>query len=69
MPNLRHGSNLCQCGACGEYFNSVGVFDKHRIGPHTGSRSCKTISDMVGAGWSKSSTGFWMITENNEVNK
>lgn len=43
----------CKCGACGEYFNSVGAFDKHRRGKPT-ERYCDT-SKLV-----KNNAGYWV---------
>ena len=41
----------CQCAACGEYFNSVGAFEKHRTGSHQkDSRRCLKADEMEKAG-------------------
>jgi len=48
--------NRCQCPACGEYFNSVAAFDKHRTGPAS-DRSCL---DPESLGMSRNAAGFWI---------
>lgn len=50
----------CRCSACGEFFNSVSVFDAHRTGPHGPGRRCLTAEEMVSRGWLKNSQGFWI---------
>ena len=53
----------CQCSVCGELFNSVSVFDRHRKGAyleHTTKRQCLTIDQMVVRGWIKNAQGFWI---------
>ena len=50
----------CQCCACGEYFGSVAVFDRHRIGRHGVDRRCLSRSDMSALGWVQNDRGFWI---------
>ena len=53
----------CQCRGCGEFFNSVHAFDKHRVGvydiraPGYG-RHCRTPAEMEAAGMSNSDRGW-----------
>jgi hypothetical protein len=57
--------NRCKCSHCGEYFNSLRGFDKHRMGSFKDRgiyRRCLTIVELVARGWSKNKEGFW-ITE------
>lgn len=53
MDKRKVGNRRCKCGACGEYFNSVYAFDKHRVGLYT-DRRCDT-SKMV-----KNQEGYWL---------
>lgn len=46
----------CQCAECGEYFNSVVSFDKHRKGKYNVKRYC---IDPVSLGMEKNKQGFW----------
>lgn len=55
--------NRNQCAGCGEFFNSNGAFDKHRIGKHGIDRRCMTPQEMVDAGFFKPDDGFWRGSE------
>lgn len=57
--NLKLTGNRSQCGACREYFNSVGAFDKHRVGTPA-DRSCASPSDI---GMSFNAAGYWITKE------
>jgi hypothetical protein len=50
----------CQCTGCGEYFNRVSTFDKHRVGEHGVNRHCLTEAQMTDKGWSRNAAGFWI---------
>ena len=56
----------CLCTACGEYFGSVVVFDRHRVGSYAkpgewkGNRRCITPSEMTARGWIRNGRGFWI---------
>lgn len=56
----------CQCGACGDYFNSTSTFEGHRVGGYakpgqlTGNRRCLLESELLAKGWSRNPTGFWI---------
>jgi hypothetical protein len=53
----------CQCSRCGEYFNSVSVFDRHRIGNWEAEgvyRRCLSILEMLSRGWRLNRRGFWI---------
>lgn len=55
--------NRCQCRACGEYFNSVSSFDRHRAGDwqNRGSnRRCRAPDELIAKGWSKNTAGYWI---------
>jgi hypothetical protein len=58
MKLLRGNRN--QCGGCNEYFNSIGAFDKHRVGGFDGSRRCLNPEEMIAKGMSKNDDGFWI---------
>ena len=60
---FRLTGSICQCAVCGEVFNSVSVFDLHRIGSCQGqlsARRCLAIHEMAARGWSKNARGFWV---------
>lgn len=62
-PQLR-GSRV-QCTACGEYFASVAVFDRHRVGEFAGvggvnTRRCLSVEEMQAQEWPKTEKGFWL---------
>lgn len=59
MGRLTIGSNLCQCGACGEHFRSPSAFDKHRSGDQE-ARRCLTPDEMREAGMVVNAAGFWV---------
>lgn len=53
----------CRCAACGALFNSVSVFDRHRVGPWTDQgahRRCLNRDEMIRRGWCVSKVGFWI---------
>jgi hypothetical protein len=55
------GQSRCQCPACGEYFNRVSTFDKHRTGDYS-QRRCLTAEQMTAKGWRKNEAGFWVTS-------
>jgi len=63
MPRLT--GNRCQCPTCGEYFNGVQPFDKHRAGRYAkpgewqGNRRCLTVADMEARRFIRNAAGFW----------
>jgi hypothetical protein len=56
--------NHCQCTGCGEYFNSVYAFDKHRAGGYSTptSRRCRPPAELVARGWGKNAAGWWITS-------
>lgn len=50
----------CQCCACGEYFGSVDVFDRHMVGEHGVNRRCLSGDEMSALGWARNQRGFWI---------
>lgn len=53
----------CQCSACGEFFNSVSMFDLHRVGSYATfakDRRCLTADEMLAKGYLKNAAGFWI---------
>ena len=54
--------NRCECAACGEPFNGVSGFDRHRVGRHGLDRRCLDVAEMVAHGFARNFAGFW-ITE------
>ena len=62
MPRLT--GNRSQCPTCGEYFNGVQPFDKHRVGEYAKAgqpttRRCLTVAEMEARGWTRNAKGFW----------
>jgi DMSO/TMAO reductase YedYZ molybdopterin-dependent catalytic subunit len=52
----------CRCDSCGEHFNSVSVFDRHRVGDwqdRGAHRRCLSVPEMQARNWSQNATGFW----------
>ena len=52
-----------QCPRCAEYFNSISVFDRHRIGNWEAegrNRRCLTRLEMLSRGWRLNRRGFWI---------
>ena len=63
QPTLPLSGNRCQCAACGEYFNSTSVFDRHRRGDYgnpASPRRCLRPEEMEARGFSKNTKGFWV---------
>lgn len=63
MIAARLTGSRCRCSACGELFNSVSLFDRHRVGTweHRGAnRRCLTIPQMQARGWRLNVRGFWI---------
>lgn len=63
QPRPRLSGNRCRCTACGEYFNSVSAFDRHRLGSYQnrgGQRRCRTWRELRSLGWAVSAAGFWI---------
>jgi hypothetical protein len=50
----------CKCSGCAEYFNSVSVFDAHRVGGFGPERRCLSIGEMLAKGWIRNSAQFWI---------
>jgi hypothetical protein len=54
--------NRCQCTACGEYFNRVSTFDRHRVGTFGLDRRCLTLDEMAAKGWHTNAAGFYVTS-------
>jgi hypothetical protein len=53
----------CQCSACGEHFNSTGMFDRHRTGVYSdmgAHRRCLNPAELLAKGYLKNAAGFWI---------
>jgi hypothetical protein len=46
-PQLRPGSERCQCGECHQFFSTTRNFDKHRVGPYDGVRCCLSPAEIA----------------------
>lgn len=67
---VRLTGNRCQCTACGQYYNSVSVFDRHRVGGWENygcNRRCLTEIEMQARGWVKTRKGFWIERQRLDV--
>jgi hypothetical protein len=62
MSGQRLSGNRCLCRSCGQYFNSLKGFDRHRVGAYPNSRRCLTSPEMIRRGMTANRAGFW-ITE------
>jgi hypothetical protein len=63
MIAARLTGSRCRCTACGGLFNSVSVFDRHRVGNlenRGANRRCLTIPQMQAKGWRVNARGFWI---------
>ena len=56
----------CECAACGQRFNRVSTFDKHRVGEFAkpgeshNTRACLSIDEMQAKGWLVNRAGYWI---------
>ncbi len=67
MIAQRLTGSRCRCSACGEYFNSVSTFDRHRHGGWQGrgaDRRCLTPAELRARGWTLNAHGFWIERKN-----
>jgi hypothetical protein len=63
MIAVRLTGSRCRCASCGQLFNSVSVFDRHRVGgwsDYGARRHCLTSSGMIARGWRVNACGFWI---------
>ena len=51
-------SKVCGCRACGEVFNSLSAFDRHRIGKYP-NKQCLTAEELTEKGWKQNTKGYW----------
>lgn len=52
--------NKCECTACGQFFNRVSTFDRHRVGQFGVDRRCLTMDEMTAKGWRLNDKRFWL---------
>jgi hypothetical protein len=60
VPKLTN--SRCRC-SCGQFFNSVSAFDRHRVGDWRDrgiQRYCLTVLEMLAKGWTLNAAGFWV---------
>lgn len=62
MNSRRLTGSRCLCRGCGEYFNSVHAFDRHRVWDSHTVQRCLNQEELFRKGMSINSSGFW-ITE------
>lgn len=62
MTSRRLTSSRCLCRGCGEYFNSVRAFDRHRVWASPTCRRCLSVYEMQRKGMCVNGDQFW-ITE------
>lgn len=60
MRSPKLTGSRCLCRACGERFNSIAAFDRHRIDAFSGSRRCLTAEEMSRLGMTRNAAGFWI---------
>lgn len=63
MIAVRLTGSRCRCAKCAELFNSISVFDRHRVGNWEGrgaNRRCLTNLQMQAKGWRVNTRGFWI---------
>jgi hypothetical protein len=66
MSNLR--GDHCLCRACSEYFNSTGMFDRHRVGRYSPmERRCLSPLEMRAKGYLQNDSGFWIRSKRPEA--
>lgn len=61
--NMKLSGNRCQCPTCGQFFNSVSVFDRHRVGSFddpANPRRCLTTRQMLAKGFAQNGKGYWV---------
>lgn len=67
MTPLKVSHTRCQCAECGEYFNSVAAFDKHRIHKVDNKPVYPYFLSVEGMGLSgmiKNDSGYWCGSAN-----
>lgn len=57
----------CECTACGQFFNRVSTFDKHRVGNFGVDRRCLTVDEMRAREWRVNDAGFWLTAPRKEA--
>ena len=70
MPHMNKTlrGDRCLCRGCGEYFNSTGMFDRHRVGKYRpGERRCLTPDEMRVKGHLQNDAGFWIRSKRPKV--
>lgn len=55
------GGQRCLCRTCGERFNSLSAFDRHRIGAFD-DRRCLTPGEMRARRMMLNTRGFWITS-------
>ncbi len=59
-PQLRPGSQVCQCAYCERYFTGVKAFDRHLVRAARGATvECLTESRMRSTGMLQNEHGVW----------
>ncbi len=68
---LKLGHSRCECPTCLECFNSVGAFERHRVGVNPdgsrmgrGRRRCLEPLEMLGCGMVENLAGYWTTGAN-----
>lgn len=63
MPELKVGSNFCECTGCGEFFFTVSSFDKHFARGRGGNVKCLKPEEMVKLNMEKDKNGYWHLAK------
>lgn len=61
---LKVGHKRCKCPSCGEFFNSIAAFDKHRAGTHVEGKTCLDAEGMKAIGMDTNNDGYWVTALN-----
>lgn len=57
--NPRLTGSRCLCRTCGQYFNSMSMFDAHRVGAYP-ERRCLSPDELAQRGYTHNLAGFWI---------
>lgn len=59
---MKLAGDHCQCGGCGEYFNSTFSFDAHRVGTYApNTRRCLSVPEIKALGMTLTKHGWRII--------
>lgn len=59
-PKVKLHGHHNQCPGCAELFNSIGAFDRHRVGRFGVDRRCLSETEMCARGMTRNAAEFWI---------